>query len=68
MSSTVDDQRDAIEKAWKVLNFQADTLLKLTRARTEIWKVAAGGLAAGGALVAATAAITAAILHHGGAP
>jgi hypothetical protein len=39
--------------------------LKLTQERTEIWKVAAGGLAAGGALVAATAAVTASLLHHG---
>jgi len=65
MSDMADDQREVIEKAWKVLHLQSDTILKLTQARTEIWKVAAGGLAAGGALVAATAAITAALLHHG---
>ncbi len=65
MSGIADDQREVLEKAWKVLNLQAGTILKLTQARTEIWKVAAGGLAAGGALVAATAAVTASLLHHG---
>ncbi len=60
MSDIADAQREVIEKAWKVLNLQADTRLKLTQARTEIGKVAAGG-----ALVAATAAITAALLHRG---
>jgi hypothetical protein len=63
MGDMADDQREVIEKAWKVLNLQADTIMKLTQAHTEIWKVAAGGLAAGGALVAATAAIKAALLH-----
>jgi hypothetical protein len=65
MNDVADGQREFIEKAWKVLNLQYDTILQLTRARTEIWKVAAGCLAAGGALVAATAAVTAALLHHG---
>ncbi len=50
-------QQEAIEKAWKVLNIQADTMLKLVQTRTEIWKVAVAGMAAGGALVAGTAAL-----------
>ena len=47
------DQQDALEKAWKVLNLQADTLLKLSQARTEPWKLAVGGVGTGAALFAA---------------
>jgi hypothetical protein len=47
------DQQDAIEKAWKVLNLQADTLLKLSQTRTEVWKVVIAGLGTGAALLAA---------------
>ena len=50
-------QQEAIEKAWKVLNLQADTILKLAQARIEVWKVAVAAMAAGGALVAGTAAL-----------
>jgi len=51
MSDT--SQQDALEKAWKVLNLQADTLLKLSQARTEPWKLAVGGVGTGAALFAA---------------
>jgi hypothetical protein len=64
MPDAQDKQQEAIEKAWKVLNLQADTLLKLSQTRTEVWKVAVGAMAAGGALVAATAALTGAFLYH----
>jgi len=47
-----------------VLNLQADTLLKLSQTRTEVWKVVVGAMAAGGALVAATAALTGAFLRY----
>ena len=63
-ASTNEYQQESIEKAWKVLNLQADTLLKLSQAKTEMWKVVIGGAAAGGALVAATATIMTVILHH----
>lgn len=46
-------ERDAIEKAWRVLNLQADTLLKLSQTRTEVWKVAIAGGGTGAALLAA---------------
>jgi hypothetical protein len=46
-----------IEKAWKLLNIQANTMLKLAQTRTELWKLAVAGMAAGGALVAGTAAV-----------
>ena len=57
MSETTSGQQEAIEKAWKVLNLQADTILKLAQARIEVWKVAVAAMAAGGALVAGTAAL-----------
>jgi len=56
MSDTT-PQQDAVEKAWKLLNLQADTMLKLAQTQAEPWKVAIGGMAAGGALVAGTAAL-----------
>lgn len=46
-----------LEKSWKILNLQADTILQLAQTKTEVWKVAVGGMAAGGALVAVTAAL-----------
>jgi len=36
MSNIADDQREVIEKAWKVPNLQADTILEPTQARTAI--------------------------------
>jgi len=46
-------QQDALEKAWKLLNLQADTLLKLSQAKTEPWKLVVGGVGTGAALFAA---------------
>jgi hypothetical protein len=46
-----------LEKSWKIMNLQADTILQLAQTKTEVWKVAVGGMAAGGALVAVTAAL-----------
>ena len=51
MSDT--SQQDALEKAWKLLNLQADTLLKLSQARTEPWKLVVSGVGTGAALFAA---------------
>jgi hypothetical protein len=51
------DQSDYIEKAWKVLNLQADTLLKLSQARTETWKVVISAMTAGAAMTAAIVAL-----------
>jgi hypothetical protein len=55
MSATTPEQaqQDAIEKAWKVLILQADTLLKLSQAKTEPWKLVVGGVGTGAALFAA---------------
>jgi hypothetical protein len=50
--------RNANENAWKALTLQTDTMLKLSRRHTEVWRVVVGAMAAGGALVAATAALT----------
>ena len=51
MSDTTRAQQDVIEKAWKVLNLQADELLKLSQ--TKLWKYALGGVVAGAALFGA---------------
>lgn len=50
-------QFEMLEKAWKVLNLQADSALKLAQAKTETWKVVISAMTAGGALVAAGAAL-----------
>jgi hypothetical protein len=50
------EQTDFNEKMWKLLNLQADTLLKVTQNRTQVWKVAVGAATAGAALFAAGAA------------
>jgi len=62
---------EALEKAWKLLNLQADTMLKWEQranadidsrfkqrqTQTEIWKVVVGAMGAGAALLAAGAGI-----------
>jgi hypothetical protein len=53
MSDTTHEQQDALLKAWKALNIQADTLLKLSQARAVPWQIAIGGVTAGAALFAA---------------
>jgi hypothetical protein len=58
MSDATHEQQDAILKAWKVLNIQADTILKLAQAKTEPWKMVLSGVTAGAALIAATIALT----------
>ena len=55
--SDAQQQQEAIEKAWRLLNLQADSMLKFQQTRTEVWKVVVAGMAAGGALVAGTAAL-----------
>jgi hypothetical protein len=56
MSDATHDQQDMLEKAWRLLNLQADTALKLAQTRTEVWKVAVSAMTAGAALFAAGAA------------
>jgi hypothetical protein len=51
------EQSEFEEKMWKVLNLQADTLLKLSQTKTEVWKVVISGATAGAALLAAGAAL-----------
>lgn len=51
-------EREAVEKAWRLLNLQADTMLKRAQTRTQVWKVAVGAFVADGLLVALTAALT----------
>jgi hypothetical protein len=49
-----DAGQEAHEKAWKRLNIQVDTMLKMAETRYGPWKVGFTGMAAGGALVAGT--------------
>jgi len=51
-------EREAIEKAWRLLHLQADAMLKLAQARTQVWKVALAAFIAGGLLVLVTALLT----------
>jgi glycerol dehydrogenase-like iron-containing ADH family enzyme len=61
---TDDAQRDFNEKAWKVLNLQADTMLKIAQHQTEFWKVAVSAVTSAAALLGAGAAIGALIAQH----
>jgi len=77
MSDIPADQQEAIEKAWKLLNLQADTMLKWEQranadadsqfkqrqTQTEIWKVVVTAMGAGAALVTAGGAIGALLVH-----
>lgn len=62
MTNTPTPDNDALEKAWRLLNLQADTMLKWSQNRTEVWKVAVGAFIAGGLVAAITAALTAAMV------
>jgi hypothetical protein len=65
MTDTPDPaEREAVEKAWRLLHLQADAMLKLAQARTQVWKVALAAFIAGGLLVLLTAALTAALVLH----
>jgi hypothetical protein len=55
-------EREAIEKAWRLLHLQADAMLKLAETRTQVWKVAVGAFIAGALVAAVTAALTAALV------
>lgn len=61
MSDQTQANIDFLEKMWKIVNLQADTALKQAQVRTEVWKVVIAAAAAGGALVAASVAITRAL-------
>lgn len=62
MSASTTPDLDLVEKLLKIANLQADTVLKETQNRWEPWKVvvsaASAGGVVGGALVAATVALT----------
>ncbi len=53
MSDAGQEQRDFMLKSWKLLNLQADTILKLSQARAVPWQLVIGGATAGAALFAA---------------
>jgi hypothetical protein len=55
--SDTQEQRDFMLKSWKLLNLQADTLLKLSQARAVPWQLVTGGATAGAALFAAAFAL-----------
>ncbi len=52
MSDATRDQQEPLEKAWRLLDIQADAMPKLVQSKTEAWKVVVAGMAAGDALVA----------------
>lgn len=52
-----DAHDEFMEKSWRLLNLQADTMLKWQQSRTEIWKVVIAAMGAGAALVTAGGAI-----------
>ena len=62
MSASTTPELASVEKLLKIANRKADTALKETQTRWEPWKLvvsaAAAGGVVGGALVAATVAIT----------
>jgi hypothetical protein len=57
-------EREAVEQAWRLLHLQADAMLKLAQARTQVWKVALAAFIAGGVLVLVTAVLTAVLVVH----
>ena len=57
MSDAAISQLDVAEKLLRVANLEADTLLKMSQNRTEVWKVVVAAMTAGGALVGATVAL-----------
>jgi hypothetical protein len=62
-------EQEALEKAWRLLHLQADTMLKRSQAGTDVWKVGVVAFLAGGVLVAATAALTGVlVLQMAGTP
>jgi len=70
-------EHEALEKAWRLLNLQADTMLKWEQranadvdsrfkqrqTQTEIWNVAVTAMGAGAAILTAGAAIGAILVH-----
>lgn len=57
MTDRPGDHDAFVEKSWRLLNAQADTMLKWQQGRTEIWKVVVAAMGAGAALLTAGAAI-----------
>lgn len=56
MSDARSDLLAQLETAWKIINLQADTAVKLEQGRYEGTKVLVAGLTSGAAIVAATVA------------
>jgi hypothetical protein len=57
MSDQTQTAADFQEKMWKILNLQADTMLKVAQTKTETWKVVVSSMTAGGAIVVALVAL-----------
>ena len=57
MNDSPADLHEALEKAWKLLNLQADSMLKREQRRIELWKITVSAMGAGAALLVAGAAI-----------
>lgn len=51
------EYEEFVEKSWRLLNLQADTMLKWQQERTEIWKVVITAMGAGAALLTAGAVL-----------
>ena len=57
MNDSPADLHEALEKAWKLLNHQADSMLKREQRRIELWKITVNAKGAGAALLVAGAAV-----------
>jgi len=63
MSGIPADEHEAVEKAWKLLNLQVDSMLKREQRRLELWKIMASAVGAGAALLAVGAVIGALLVN-----
>ena len=57
------EYQEFVEKSWRLLNLQADTMLKLQLERTEMWKVVTAAMAAGAAFATAFTAFGVLLTH-----
>ena len=63
MSGIPAAEHEAVEKAWKLLNLQVDSMLKREQRRLELWKIMASAVGAGAALLAVGAVIGALLVN-----
>lgn len=59
-----DISHDDMERHWRLLNLEADTILKSRQGGTEVWKVVVAAMGAGAALITAGAAIGLLLAQH----